>query len=171
MIKVRINGREMVYPTMANFDLSDLLAFESPLLCDEVDKDYMKVEDNNNDYKKLVDYACPEGRRDIMPDKIIFNGDCTIAFNDDVKFVVKCDKDDKFSKLFGFLYTYFLMNSKMSKSQARKFFDEFIEYDMPAKKSSYEKKVDKVEKVLADKSLSIDEFEKRMRNLLDDYMA
>lgn len=169
--EVKVNGKRMPYTTMVR-DASGEFSVLGVLSIDDInfkecDYDYVKVEDGED--KKLVKYDCPSHRKDIMPDKIIFNGNCTIAFHDDDKIIVKCDTEDKFSKVFGFLYSYFLLNSKMSKTQARKFFEDFGGYEVPKKK--VDAKVDKVEKLLKDKSLSLDEFEKRMRNLLDDYMA
>lgn len=169
-MKVRINGDDMPYTTFIK-DIDDTFKILGVLTGDiefvDDNFDYVKIEDGED--KKLVKYDCPCSRKDVMPDKVIFNDKCTIAFHDNEKVIVKCDDEDKFSKVFGFLYAYFLMNSKMTKSQAKKFFDQFCGCEIPKKKNVSKEK--KVEELLNDKSLSIDEFEKRMRNLLDDYMA
>ena len=182
MVKVKVNGKELAYPvdidsispyTATIGILSEPVVIESAMHImskDNIDDiDYMKVVDDFADLNEVVGYHHKKG---IMPDKVIFNDGATVLFNDDEKIVVKCDDEDTYNKMFGFLYGYFLMNSGMTKSQARKFFDKFG-YDMPVtkKKKIEKKKTMEIENIVNDKSLSIDEFEKRMRNLLDDYMA
>ena len=162
---VTINGH-LVGPITCK--LSDLISFDDV----KDDLDYVKVVDTFTDFNEVIGYHHVKG---IMPDRVIFtNEGATVLFNDDKKVVVKCGEDDTYSKMLGFLYGYFLMNSGMSKNQAHKFFDKFIEdVDMPiTKESKKEKDNDKALKdIVNDKSLTLDEFEERMRKTLDDYMA
>lgn len=132
----------------------------------------VEVVDQNNGSKEKVKSSCSKFNNDIMPDKVIYNGDTTILISDDDKYVVKCTEGDKFDPVFGFLYGYFLMNNGMSKTQAAKFFKhlEKCAFEIPEVKKS-EVKVDKVEDIISDKSLTLDDYEKMMREVLENFIV
>lgn len=130
----------------------------------------LDIVDQNNGLKETVKTSCSRFNNDIMPEKVIFNGDTTVLINGDDKYVIKCGQGDSFDPVFGFLYGYFLMNNGMSKTQAGKFFKhlEKCAFEMPKKTDV---KIDKVEGIIGDKSLTLDEYEKMMREVLEDYIV
>ena len=144
---------------------------ENPLGCSldftiklEPEKTFMEINNVNEEYKKVVEL--PEPENGIMFDKVIFNGDTTIGFENDNKFVVKCMKGDKFDPIFGFLYAYFLMNTGMSKTQASKFFKNMeIVKDIPMTKEDKKEKL--IEETMLNKTLTIDEYEEIMRKFVE----
>ena len=134
--------------------------------CSEIDNDCMALEFANGDSKekKVVAYKYHVGdRKGLMPERVIVNGKATIGFNEcGEKFIVKCGECDNYDPVVGFLYIYFLMNSGMSKSQASKFFNEF---------ERFSEKDKAVEKILNNKRLGLDDYEKEMRKVIDEYMS
>lgn len=121
----------------------------------------VEVVDQNNGSKEKVKTSVSRFNNDIMPDKVIYNGDTTILINDDDKYVVKCSENDKFDPVFGFLYGYFLMNNGMSKTQAAKFFKHLEKcgnVEIP--------KVKKVEDIMNCKQLSLDDYVKEMKKAM-----
>lgn len=126
----------------------------------------VEIVDQNNGSKEKVKSSCSKFNNDIMPDKVIYNGDTTILISDDNKYVVKCSDTDSFDPVFGFLYGYFLMNNGMSKTQAAKFFKNL------EKCTSEDKtKIKKVEEIVDDKSLTLDDYEKRMREVFENFIV
>lgn len=130
----------------------------------EIDNDCMALEFANGDSKekKVVAYKYHVGdRKGLMPERVIVNGKATIGFNEcGEKFIVKCGEYDNYDPVVGFLYIYFLMNSGMSKSQASKFFSEFE--NMSAKDIE-------IEKIFNNKRLSITDYEREMRKVIENY--
>lgn len=121
----------------------------------------VEIVDQNNGVKEKVKSSCSRFNNDLMPDKVIFNGDTTILINGDDKYVVKCCEGDEFDPVFGFLYGYFLMNNGMSKTQAAKFFkhlEKCENVEIP--------KVKKVEDIMNCKQLSLDDYVEEMKKAM-----
>lgn len=130
----------------------------------------VEVVDQDTNTRRNVKTTISTFNNDIMPDKIIFNKDNTILVKDDDRYVIKCSDDDIFDPVFGFLYGYFLMNNGMSKTQAAKFFrqieDVVFSFDDDDKDKESE-----IEDIISNKHLTLDEYEKRMRKVLEEYIV
>lgn len=130
----------------------------------------VEVVDQDTNTRRNVKTTISAFNNDIMPDKIIFNKDNTILVKDDDRYVIKCSDDDIFDPVFGFLYGYFLMNNGMSKTQAAKFFrqieDVVFSFDDDDKDKESE-----IKDIISNKHLTLDEYEKRMRKVLEEYIV
>ena len=64
-----------------------------------------------------------------LPDNVFFNDKkkATTLMFDDTATVVKCGKDDKYSRRIGFLEAYFQETCGLSKTQAKKYLDKIVE--------------------------------------------
>lgn len=64
-----------------------------------------------------------------LPDNVFFNDKkkATTLMFDDTATVVKCGKDDKYSRRVGFLEAYFQATCGLSKTQAKKYLDKIVE--------------------------------------------
>lgn len=130
----------------------------------------VEVVDQDTNTRRNVKTTISTFNNDIMPDKIIFNKDNTILVKDDDRYVIKCSDDDIFDPVFGFLYGYFLMNNGMSKTQAAKFFRQ-IEDVVFGFDNDDKDKESEIENIVSNKHLTLDEYEKRMRKVLEEYIV
>lgn len=64
-----------------------------------------------------------------LPTNVFFNDKkkATTLMFDDTATVVKCGKDDKYSRRIGFLEAYFQATCGLSKTQAKKYLDKIVE--------------------------------------------
>lgn len=128
------------------------------------DNGCVAIDFGKDNVKKVVPYKYMEFFRiGNMPEKVIFSKNATVGFNSNGrKTVVLCGSEDKFDPVFGFLYLYFLMNSGMSKTQAAKFFKEF---------DNVNKKDIEIEKIFNNKRLGLEDYEKEMRKVIEEYVS
>lgn len=128
----------------------------------------VEVVDQDTNIRRNIKTTISKFNNDIMPDKVIFNKQNTILVKDDDRYVIKCSDDDVFDPVFGFLYGYFLMNNGMSKTQAAKLFKQIEDVVFSFNNDDKESEV---EDIISNKHLTLDEYEKRMRKVLEEYIA
>lgn len=67
----------------------------------------------------------------IEPKKVIFNNPATIViWNDGSKTVSKCNKEDEYDKVKGFLVCYYKKHEQLSNSKFSKLYDKILESDI-----------------------------------------
>ena len=84
--------------------------------------------DNSVPKLSLGSFWVNEGYKQ-LPDNVFFNDKkkATTLMFDDTATVVKCGKDDKYSRRVGFLEAYFQATCGLSKTQAKKYLDKIVE--------------------------------------------
>lgn len=149
--KLFMNGIEVGSATF-DCDINSLSRYETEI----------EIVDQNSGNKEKVKASVSKFNNDVLPEKVIFNGNTTILIDDDDdKYIVRCSEDDEFNPVFGFLYGYFLMNNRMSKTQAAKFFDNL---EKCARNNNVKER--KVENVLKCKQLTLDDYVREMKKAM-----
>lgn len=70
-------------------------------------------------------------QQSITPKKIIFNNPATIViWSDGSKTVSKCNEEDKYDKVKGFLVCYYKKHEQLSNSKFSKLYDKILENDV-----------------------------------------
>lgn len=73
----------------------------------------------------------PYIKKTIEPKKVIFNNPATIViWSDGSKTVSKCNEEDKYDKVKGFLVCYYKKHKQLSNSKFSKLYDKILENDV-----------------------------------------